>query len=699
MYPPVQKLRLFCAPAVLALFIYTPNALAEEAEEKSLDLPTVEVTTTAADELGYIELEKEPSVGKLKVAIMDQPFSMSVVDPEFMKDTGAKTLQDALLYTPGVYAGNFGLDTRLDGANIRGISAGFYLDGLRQLYGSYNSVRTNIYALESLEVLKGPSSTLYGQGDLGGLVNSVSKLPKAKKQGEIWGQYGSFNRKQIAFDVTGPVDEEGKLLYRVVGLQRDADTQVDYVEDDGYLIAPSFTWNATDDTSVTVLFNRQETDSKVSAQFLPQAGTLDRGSLGYIGSETFVGEPGWDKYNQEKTEFTVFVDHKFTENWKFVTTARYTESSTKTREHWANIPSAPDANGDIGRTIFTADASTRIFNLDARMEGVFDLGFTRHNLVVGVDRQDALWKQDNYFSGDGGTINVYDPQYGNLNDDVITPVDRPDNEIQQVGFYVADHVEIGKVVLSAGLRRDFAKNRQLAVTGPNTTSDEQETTGRIGLMYRFDNGLSPYISYAEAFSMNLGSDGAASPGTLDPTTGDQEEVGFKYLSPDRSLAVTFAYFDITQQNRISNGSTPGGVQQIGAVIDGWELQVNKRWQNFETQFAYTDMNAKNDSTGYRLPFVAEKLASWWNKLYVGNNWYFGAGVRYIGDNVGSAGAPKVPSETLYDAMIGYSIQDWDITLDAKNLTDEEFISWCRYEGGDCGYGERRNVTANVRYSF
>lgn len=707
MYPPVQKLRLFCAPAVLALFIYTPNALAEEAEEKSLDLPTVEVTTTAADELGYIELEKEPSVGKLNVPIIDQPFSMSVVDPQFMQDTGAKTIQDALQYVPGVYAGNFGLDTRGDSANIRGISAGYYLDGLRQVYGSYNSVRTNIYALESLEVLKGPSSMLYGQGDLGGLVNSVSKLPKAEQQGEIWGQYGSFNRKQIAFDVTGPVDEEGKFLYRIVGLQRDADTQVDHVEDDGYVISPSFTWRPNEDTSLTFLLNRQENRGQVSAQFLPQSGTLDRGSLGYIGSETFVGEPGWDKYDREKTEITVFFDHKFAENWKFVTTARYTESSTKTREHWVDIPSIPDANGNVNRTIFTADSSTRIFNLDARLEGQFDIGKTKHNLIVGIDRQDAIWKQDNYFYGYdfvngvglGGTINVYDPQYGNLNDDIINPSDEPDNEIQQVGLYLADHVEIGKVVLSAGLRRDFAKNRRLAVTGPNTTSDEQETTGRIGLMYRFDNGLSPYISYAEAFSMNLGTDGTASASTLKPTTGDQEEVGLKYLSPDKSLAITLAYFDITQENRISDGATPGGVEQIGAVIDGWELQVNKRWQNFETQFAYTDMNATNDSTGYRLPFVAEKLGSWWNKLYVGNNWRFGAGIRYIGDNVGMLGGPKVPSETLYDAMVGYAIGDWDFTLDAKNLTDEEFISWCRSEGADCGYGERRNVTANVRYSF
>lgn len=692
-------LQLFCVPAILSLFIAVPS-MAEESEDSSVTLPTVSVTSKA-EALGYIELEKEPKVGKLNVPIQDQPFAVSVIDPEFMKDTGAKNIQDALQYTAGVYSGGFGLDTRGDSARVRGISPSLYLDGLRQVYGSYNSVRTNIYALESLEVLKGPSSMLYGQGDLGGIVNSVSKLPKAEKGGEIWGQYGSFNRKQIAFDVTGPVDEGEQFLYRVVGLQRDSDTQVDHVEDDGYLIAPSFTWNISDKTSMSLLFNRQENKGQVSAQFLPQAGTLDRGSLGYIGSETFVGEPGWDKYDREKTEATLFFDHQFADNWTFSTTARYTESSTETREHWITIPSVPDENGFASRTIYTADAETQIFNIDARVTGLFDVGMTRHNLVVGLDRQDARWEQDNYFYGYGlgGDINVYNPQYGNLQDQVINPTDRPDNEIKQVGVYLADHIDIGRVALSAGLRHDWAENRTLAVTGPDTVSDEDETTGRVGLMYRFDNGLSPYISYAEAFNMNLGTDGSPAASTLKPTTGDQEEIGFKYLSPDKTLAITAAYFDITQENRISDGATPGGVEQIGAVVDGWELQINKRWDNFETQFGYTDLNAKNDSTGDRLPYVAEQIATWWNKLYLGNNWRVGAGIRYIGDNVGAGDAPEVPSETLYDAMLGYSIEQWDFTLDAKNLTDEEFVSWCRSEGADCGFGERRNVTANVRYRF
>ncbi|SBR47318.1 TonB-dependent siderophore receptor [Halomonas sp. HL-93] len=696
-------LRKLSSAVALASLMTPAYATAQQAEPASdVELESMQVIGTALDAMGYIEAEKQPSVGKLDVPLNEQPFSMSVVDEQFMQDTGSKTIQDALLYTPGVYAGNYGFDTRIDGASVRGIEAGRYLDGLRQIYGSYNSVRTNPYALESLEVLKGPSSMLYGQADLGGIINGVSKLPEEERQGEVWAQYGSHNRKQLAVDVTGAADEDGKLLYRLVALQRDSDTQVDHVEDDGYVVSPSLTWRPSDDTEITLLVNRQENEGQVSAQFLPQAGTLEPGSQGFIGSERFVGEPGWDRYDREKTETTLFFDHQLNRDWAFSATARYTESSTETREHWVDIPSVPDANGEVSRTIFTADDETQIFNIDARLEGDFELGNTQHNLIAGIDRQDAHWEQDNYFStgaGLGGTIDIYDPEYGNLQLDSVDPIDGSQNDIEQVGIYLADHIEVGPVVVSAGLRHDWAENREVPATGTETVSDEEATTGRLGLMYQFDNGISPYVSYSEAFTMNLGTDGTANQSTLKPTTGEQEEAGVKYLSPDKSLAISAAYFDITQQNRIEEGATPGGVEQTGAVIDGWELQINKRWQDFETQLGYTNMNANNDSTGERLSAVAEKQASWWNKLYVGNNWRLGAGVRYIGDNVGSGGAPKVPSETLFDAMIGYTVGQWDLSLDAKNLTDEEFVSWCRYEGGDCGYGERRNVTANVRYQF
>lgn len=681
-----------------------------QAEDAPEQLQEVEVTSEAVstEENGYIELEKEANVGKMDVSVEDTPFSISIIDKNFIKDTGAKNIQDALQYTSGVTSGIFGSDTRGDFASVRGLDSSTYLDGLRQGYGYYNSVRTNTYALESIEVLKGPSSMLYGQGDIGGIINLTSKLPKEQAAGEIWAQYGTFNRKQFAIDATGPLTEDNTLLYRFVGLVRDSETQVDHVDNDGYVISPSLTWNVSDSTKLTLLLNRQENKGQVSAQFLPQVGTLTTGPLGKIDSDTFVGEPGWDKYDREKTELSLFIDHQFNDNWGISATTRYTNSKTETQEHWVSIPSTPAADGTAPRTIFTSDKETEILNFDVRAKGDFNLGPTHHKLVVGVDRQHARWEEDNYVYGYGlgGNINVYNPQYGNLNTAILaTATDRPDNKIEQVGLYIADHIELGPVSLSLGLRRDWAENTLLALSGPDTKSKESETTGRIGLMYQFDNGISPYISYSEAFVMNTGTDGTANPSTLKPTTGNQEEVGVKYLSGNGSFAITAAYFDIEQENRVQDGLTPGGVSQVGATVEGFEIQINKRWKQFETLLAYTEISAEDDSTGNRLPYVAETTASWWNKLQVTNNFRVGAGLRYVGNNLGFSNSPKVPSFTLFDAMIGYTYKNWDFRLDAKNLADKEYVSWCRgeYAGGaapgDCGYGERRTVQANVYYKF
>ena len=177
------------------------------------------------------------------------PQSISVVGAEQIRDMGAQTLQETLRYVPGVVADGYGLDSRTDSPFIRGTEAAEYLDGLRRTssYYTYN-YRVDPYFMERIEVLRGPASVLYGQAPVGGIINSVSKRPQDERGGEITVEYGTFDFKQVKFDTTGLVTSDGKWSYRLTGLARDADTQVDYVDDDRYAIQPAITFRPDSDT-------------------------------------------------------------------------------------------------------------------------------------------------------------------------------------------------------------------------------------------------------------------------------------------------------------------------------------------------------------------------------------------------------------------------------------------------------------------
>lgn len=692
------------AIALSALSVLAPPALAEEAPQASPMLPAVTVKATrdpSADPV--ITQKRAPSVGKSAVPIQETPFSMSVVDVEQIRETGARNVQDALLYSAGVYAGRYGFDTRGDWSAIRGLSPSVYQDGLRSSYGSYNNVRPEIYTLSAVEVLKGPSSVLYGQAELGGIVNVVSKRPLKDAAREVELQLGSHRRKQLGVDLTGPLNADQTLLYRLVALARDSQTQVDHVQDDARVLMPSLAWEPVAGTRLTALFIHQANDSQVSSQFLPSRGTLDPAPLGRIPSRRFAGEPGWDRYDVRKNEFSLLLDQRLTDAWKLAASLRKTRSASATREIYTSVGPVPDDAGNISRTVHAADRKTDVLASDVRLEGVFSLGPTRHQVAFGVDYQDAFWEEYNYFSRSGvGSFNVYHPVYGDVGplDLAALPVaDRPDNKIVQAGLYAMDHITWGPWVASVALRHDRARNQVLNLAAPDAVVRNSATTGRVGVMYRLPNGVSPYLSYSNAFVPNLGTDGTAAARYLEPTTGTQKELGVKYLSLDGNTSANVAWFDIEQKNRVVDGETPGGREQVGATTRGWELDVRHRVAALELMANYARIDAVNAATGRRLSAIAEETASAWAQYRFGAGWRIGAGVRHIGNVTGNAGAPVVPSVTLFDLMAGYTTGPWDFRFDVKNVADRQYVSWCRGVNQDCGYGDRLNAAFTARYRF
>jgi iron complex outermembrane receptor protein len=544
---------------------------------------------------------------------------------------------------------------------------------------------------------------LYGQAELGGIVNVVSKRPQATASREIELQLGSYQRKQAALDFTGPLSEDKQWQYRLVALVREANTQVDHVNDDALLLMPSISWQPSSDTKITAQLVHQRNDSKVSAQFLPFKGTLGSAPLGQIPASRFVGEPDWDRYEMRKTELTLAVEQQLAADWKLLASARQTDSESLTREIWATVGAIPSDAGDISRTVHAADRATDVFLVDARVEGGLRWGPTRHQLVIGVDRQSALWEEFNYFNRTGvGSFNLYKPVYGatpGLDLNALPLTDRPDNRIVQTGLYLSDHMRWGPWIVSGAWRRDQARNELLPVSGAATVVRNSASTGRLGLMFQFDNGLAPYLSWADAFIPNLGTDGTPAAGFLKPTTGRQQEAGLKYLAESGNTLVNLAWFDIEQQNRIVDGSTPGGREQVGAFTRGWEIDARQRFGALELMAQYTQMKARNAVTGLRLSSIAEKNASAWAQYQLGGGWRVGAGLRKVGSVTGNASNPVAPSVTLIDAMVGVRLADWDLRLDAKNLADKTYVSWCRGANQDCGYGELRQINLTARYRF
>lgn len=689
--------QIFIPIALLAA--YQVLAAEEAAQNPQADaaVQTLEESTVTAESP---KIAPEVSANsKLPASLYETPRAVDIVTKEQFTERGAQSIQDAIGYSSGVLSGPFGLDSRLDSARVRGLSPLSFHDGFQSLFGYYNNTRPDIYTLEQVEVVKGPASVLYGRGAVGGIINSVSKLPNESEHKEINLQYGSYDRRQIGMDFTGALNEDGTLLYRMVGLYRRSGTQVDWVSDDAAIFMPSITWKPSDDTSLTFLLNIQDNDGGQTLQFLPNEGTLLPGK--HIGTETFIGEPGWDRYDTNQTAFSTFFDHKINDTFSVSANARYADGKSKYYSHWVAYVAPPviQLDGTVPRTLYASHADSETWSANAILHGNFEYGPVQHKMQFGVDYVDNTLDNDTAYGlgttlATGGAINIYDPVYGNLS--AYGPLtDNPETSQRQTGIFLHNHFTMDKWIVSLGARHD-----DLKTDDGSMTTDESEWTFDAGVMYQFDNGIAPYYSYAESFEP-LGFD-TTSNQQLKPKYGEQHEVGVKYKPAFADALLTASVFDIKEKNR-PVGSGPTLTQSGEVSIQGAELELKARYHDFYFQTAYTYLEtADEDLPGDpRLATVPEHQASAWvtydpsaGRL---ENFRTGLGVRYVGKNWDGSDTLHTDSYTLADAMIGYRWNEIDFQLNVNNLFDKEFVATT--QGGRSFYGARRTINLSATYTF
>jgi iron complex outermembrane recepter protein len=666
------------------------------------------------------------SATKSDTSVFETPQSISIETSEEILAKGYLNLTDALMYTAGTHGAPAGFDSRMDRYVIRGLEAPQFRDSLQTLFGRFNNARTEIYALEQVQILKGPSSVLYGKGPPSGLINAVSKLPLAERFHEIAAQVGTHDRKQVGIDTTGPIDDEGRFLYRLTALYRDSDTFVDYVNDDAVMVAPSITARIGEDTSVTLLGYYQENETRTSQQFFPWAGTMTPAPNGtFFDDSLFYGEPGWDRYNTRNESLTLLANHQISDAWSVDATARYSSGKGDYKQAWPAFIGGdryvrnPDGSlyrdGMVPRTFYDFVGESDQLAVDVRARATLQTGALAHKVLFGVQYQEVKGDNTRFYAfapgydfgtglpdatiGDEYWINLFDPVYGNIPPQaVLDPFrlnDRP-SVTEDVGFYVHDHMTFGNWILSVGLRGDSVDND----TGFVRQKDDALSVN-VGAMYEFANGVAPYASYSESFDPILGTTFSGSP--FDPQEGEQVEVGVKFQPANLNALFTLSYFDMKQKNLLSSDPiNPGfSTQQNFVTVEGIEAEAVAKMGAFSLELNYSLLDAKTSEGDY-LETVPDTQASGWvgyrGPERISGVLKAGFGLRYVGGKYDFGPPAYAPPYLLSDAMIGYEWGKWDFAVNGRNLSDKKYLAAC-LSRGDCFFGERRSVIAQVSVRF
>ncbi|MGJ8716530.1 MAG: TonB-dependent siderophore receptor [Maribacter stanieri] len=618
---------------------------------------------------------------------MDVQRSISVVDSEEFTERGALTLQETLNYTSGVQTNTFGLDTRTDIYTIRGLTPLTFRDGLQSRFGFYNTTRQEVYSLERVEAIKGPSSVLFGRSSVGGIVNTTSKIAKEGQQNELKLEYGSFDRLQAGMDFNTSLNKDNTLFFRLVGMNRDSGTQVDHVKDDSWLLMPSITWQPTNDTSLSLLFLAQENRSAQTFSFLPYSATQIPGQS--FDSSTFLGEPSIDKYNTEQQALTAIFKHQFNDTFSLSSTLRYTKSNGDYVGH-TTLPETllpTGVDGVYHRIVYASDTDAEIFSGNVILDGNFAHHGITHNTRFGMEFAESEIDQNllpanpavfNLPYVYGGTIDVFNPQYGAFVASIPELTENTVTKESLFGVFLHDQVKWENWIASVGTRFDSVS---IDSTG-EATEDHTEWSFDAGLMYQFENGISPYYSYAESFDPQGIDSITGDP--LKPKSGSQHEIGVKYQPAEKDLMITASLFEITEQNRTI--SVGGATQQSGSVkTKGAEASAVYRIEDLSFILNYTYLNTENRDTsnGYELPGIPRHQASTWvtyapqeGKL---QNFRAGLGYRFTGNSDDGFNTVTTPSYGLVDAMVGYQWKDLDIQLNINNLFDRSYESSIQYD--------------------
>ncbi|MBW4646859.1 MAG: TonB-dependent siderophore receptor [Goleter apudmare HA4340-LM2] len=657
----------------------------------------IELVVTAEQD-GYL-VPNASTATKTDTPLRDIPQSIQVIPRQIIDDQKTTRLRDILQNVSGVIPGS-GYQNSDDRVRIRGfVQETAFRDGIRD-----NDPATNFANVERVEVLKGPASVLFGNTQPGGIVNIVTKQPLSDPYYNVDLSVGNYAFYRTALDLSGPLNVDKTLLYRLNLSYQNAGSFRDFVSSENIFVAPVIAWKASENTDLNFFFEYTNRDYK------PDRGVIAIGDRpGSVPITRFFGEPSIDEGTVTNSKFGYNLEHRFSQDWQLrqtlaINIRTFDEIRVQVLGLQADGRTARRNIANFGGSI------AEDYRLQTDVIGNFKTGTITHKLLFGLDLNRFTDFDDGFSGGPFASIDIFNPVY-------FVPITRPttvrivQNFTNTLGFYVQDQITIAEnLKLLLGGRFDtISTEEKNIVTQGVTNGSNSAFTPRVGIVYQPIPPISLYASYAESFVPVYGRSIDNSP--FDPERGKQYEVGVKGEMFDGKLSATLAAYNLKKTNVLTTDPTDTNFNiQVGEQTSkGIELdivgQITPGWNVIAT-YGHTDARVTRDNrlpVGNRLENVAENTASLWTtyELQQGNlkGLGFGLGLYYVGDRPGDAnGSFILPSYFRTDASVFYKQDNWRVGLNVRNLFDITY--YVETQGRTIVYpGEPFTVIGSVSFTF
>lgn len=634
-------------------------------------------------ETGF-KVSRSETATRSGASLLEVPGSVTVITSKVLETQQLQSLTQALNNVSGLVIGESTqgpADT-----NIRGFGgAAITSNGVNDP----SATNTNVFAVERLEVLKGPQAILSGAGSLGGGVNVVTKKPQAEPLLTLLAQYGSYDDFTRAADATGKITADGKLSYRFIGSIAKAGTSPGgFNGRTDYAVLPQLRYN---DKGTDFILGYSW-----GSQYDPLRKYTSARRDGIIAPvpEIRLGNPEDGFRSRQERVFYQF-EQVITPHISFISRLQYATSSLDIRVYGGGGPNYDrgaannNPNGTISFFGNITSQDDKSFAGDHYLRVAGKTGPISHTLSVGINHS---WITSTQRSWDGPyfTASIYPPQSGiefpSLDVSGIDPFSIYRSRGNQIAAFAQDLMAWGPITVLANIRttRYSSSTRSTFNFGGEIEESVEprkkmtHTTPGIGVVYRIKPNFSVYASYAEGFSPQFLN--RCGGGMVDPTMTKNREIGAKLDLFSGKLSLTASAFKLSLSNQISydgnndcyetlNGQTTKGLEfdVQGQLLPGWNLIANYAYNTFEDAsdpdriFAGTPHHKGSLWTTYTIQRGLLKG--------IGGGFGVTAASRYDGTWI--ARYPyKIPAQARIDLTLFYDRDPWNVTLGVKNVLDD-----------------------------